>query len=336
MKTNLKGRDFINLRDFNAEELETILEVAFELKGELARGQAHPLLAGKTLGMLFGNASTRTRISFETAMTQLGGHAQYYAPEQMQLFDSGESLKDTAHVMSRYLDGIIVRLTKSIPHIPQLSNLKYGDGYATIQRMAKDANIPVINAACDKEHPCQVMADLMTIIEKMGRNWKDKKMSIVWVPNRKWVTPGTAHTFAIAAGILGMKLTYAYPEGFDLDQSFIDEGRALARKTGGRIEITNNLNEALKDTSILYAKAWGLLNESREEDAKRRENYLDWCIQEEHFKHTAADAIFMNCMPIERDREASAAVMDGPRSALYDEAENRLHAQKAVLSLVMR
>ena len=335
MNTQLRGRDFITLRDYSQEDLETILKVAFDLKAKLAIGEPHPLLAGKSLGMLFANTSTRTRISFETGMTQLGGHAQFYAPEHLQIVGSGETIGDTAQVMSRYLDGLMVRLVREVTDIPQLSNLKYGGAHAVLKTIADNASIPVINAADDKEHPCQTMADIMTIMEKFGQDYRKKKVAIVWVPHRRGVSPGVAHSFAIAGGALGMRLTFANPEGFDLESGYISDGQRLAEQSGGSIEIVHDIYEAARDADVIYAKAWKAVTKTKEEDLKMRAAFSDWCIREEHFKEAAPGAIFMNCMPIERDREVTADVMDGPRSVIYDEAENRLHVQKAIMALTM-
>jgi len=335
MNTKLHGRDFVTIQGYSKEDLETILQVALDLKSKVARREPHPLLLGKSLGMLFANSSTRTRISFETGMSQLGGHAQFYAPEHLQLFGTGETIVDTAQVMSRYLDGLMIRLVRSVPQIRELSDLKYGEAHAVLKAIADNASIPVINAADDKEHPCQTMADIMTMIERFGQDYKRKKVAIVWVCNRKGVTPGVAHSFAVAGGALGMRITFANPEGFDLDPEYINAGRQLAQQSGGSIETTHNINEAVKDTNVIYAKAWRALSKTDEEDLRMRENFRDWCVGEEHFRDAAPGAIFMNCMPIEREREATSEVIDGPRSVIYDEAENRLHVQKALMALIM-
>lgn len=335
MNTKLRERDFITLRGYSKEDLETILQVAFDLKSKVATGEPHPLLRGKTLGMLFANPSTRTRISFEQGMTQLGGHAQFYAPEHLQLVGADETIRDTAQVMSRYIDGLMVRLAKDVPHVPELSELKYGDAHAILETIANNASIPVINAADDKEHPCQTMADIMTIIEKFGQDYKRKKIAIVWVPHKRGIPPGVAHSFAIAGGTLGMRITFANPEGFDLDPEYINDGRRLAEQSGGSIETTHDIYEAARDADVIYAKAWKALTKTKEEDLIMRQSFQGWCIREEHFDSAAPGAIFMNCMPIERDQEASSEVIDGPRSVIYDEAENRLHIQKAIMSLIM-
>lgn len=204
MISKLKGRDFISLRDYSKEDLETILTLAFELKRKLYTGEPHRLLEGKELGMLFFSPSTRTRISFETGMSQLGGHAQFYAPEHMHVFFR-ESWVDTARVMARYLDGIMIRLS----HIPG-QELKYGEARDILNTIATNANIPVINASDDQGHPCQVMSDIQTIIEKFGPDYKKKKVALVWSPGHpRALAPGIPQSLALAGGKLGMNLVSA-------------------------------------------------------------------------------------------------------------------------------
>lgn len=333
MNTKLRGKNFISLKDCSREDLETILHVGLDLKAKLATGERPSLLAGKTLGMLFCYASTRTRVAFETAMEQLGGHAQYYAPEHLQLGAAKETWVDTAQVLSRFLDGIMIRLVK----VPGIWDLKYGEAHSILNTMAENASVPVINACDDQEHPCQVMADLMTIRENFGQeDYKRKKVAIVWVCSKTGAAPpGIPHDMALVAGQLGMRLTIAYPEGFDLDPQYIDEGVKSAKRSGGSVEIVHNINEAVKDASVIYAKGWGAPFMAAEEDLERRKSLKHWRIENKHFDTAAEDAVFMNAMPIEREVDATSEVVDGPRSIIYDQAENRLHVQKAILSLIM-
>jgi ornithine carbamoyltransferase len=331
----LKGRHFIDLDDFNKEELETILQVAFDLKARTHCGETQNILAGKSLGMLFTHPSTRTRISFETAMTQLGGHAQFYAPEHLQIGGTGEGeeWKDTAQVISRYVDGIVARISP----VPGLFDLKYGEGNEILKLMAANSSVPVINAGCDLKHPCQVMADIMTIIEKFGPDYKKKKVAMVWVCG-KMGSPkplGVPHSMAIAAGILGMNLTLAYPEGFDLDPKYMDFAMNAAKVSGANIEIEHDINKSVKDAIVIYGRGWGAYGKSAKEDTEMHKPYQDWMIRKEHFKAAAPGAVFMNSMPLKRNLDATSEVVDGPMSAIYDEAENRMHAQKAVMSLLM-
>jgi len=327
MKTKMKGKHFVSLLDYSREEIETILETGFDLKRKLARGEPHPLLGGKTLGMLFCNPSTRTRISFETGMTQLGGHAQYYAPEQLAM-KHDETWEDTARVISRYVDGIMLRVY-ALPH--------YGMAREIMMKVANNSSVPVINGVDDKEHPCQVMADIMTIMEKLGPDFRCKKVVLVWVCSKRGRSPGIPHDLAIVAGSLGMNLTIAYPdERYHLDEEFMLPARERAKKYGGTIEIVHDFNKAIKDADILYAKGWGGIEMGVEEDLAYREKYRDWCLAKKHFDAANTNAMFMHALPVERNREAMDEVVDGPMSIVYDQAENRLHAQKGVMVLTMR
>jgi len=326
----LKGRDFLTLLDYSREDLEAILNLAFDLKMKLASGEPTPLLAGKNLGMLFCSPSTRTRASFETAMSQLGGHAQYFGIETIQGHLS-ENWVDTAQVFSRYLNGLVVRLARLPAPFP---TLKYGECRQTLELMADNASIPLVNALDDEEHPCQTMADIMTIMEKLGSDFKKKKIAVPWVQYDHWVSPGMAHSTALAGATLGMHLTFAYPPGFDLDSKYMDEAKRRAEQSGATIEITSSLDEACEDADVILATYWGSVS-NKDEDAKLREPFASWCINERHFDIAAKNAIFMNCMPLRRGMQATAEVVDGPMSVIYDEAENRLHTEKAILSLIM-
>ena len=329
MNTLLKGRDFISLRDYSREDLESVLHLAANLKSKVARGKQRHLLAGKELGMLFFNPSTRTRISFETAMSQLGGHAQFYASEHLHVFFR-ESWVDTAQVMARYLDGIVIRLYK----IPA-QEMKYGEARDILNTMAANSSVPIINASDDQEHPCQVMADIQTLIEKFGNDYKNKKVVMVWSAHPRALTPGIPHSLALAGGKLGMNLVYAYPEGFDLDPEYINEGRKLATQSGGRLVTTNNIKEAVKKADVIYNKSWKSIHMTEDDYLERRKSLGDWRITKEHFNLAAPGAIFMNAMPMAREIDATNEVIDGPMSVIYDQAENRLHAEKAILTLVM-
>lgn len=326
MITRMKGKHFVSLMDYSREEIETILETGFDLKKKLARGEPHPLLTGKTLGMLFLNPSTRTRISFETGMTQLGGHAQFYDPDHLALHHH-ESWEDTARVISRYLDGIMLRVY-GLPH--------YGDARKIMMTVSNNATVPVINGVDDKEHPCQVMADTMTIIEKLGPDYRQKKVALVWVCSQRGRSPGVPHDMAIVAGLLGMNLTLSYPdERYALDEEYMAYARSLSKKYGGTIEIVHDFNRAVTDADIIYAKGWGSLQMGVEEDLSYRESFRDWCLAKKHFDLATPNAMFMHALPVERNREVRDEVVDGPMSIVYDQAENRLHAQKAVMTLVM-
>jgi ornithine carbamoyltransferase len=324
--TDIRGKDFISLGDFTKEELELILETGFDLKRKRRRGEPHPLLSGKTLGMLFQQPSTRTRISFETAMTHLGGHAQYYSPENLQLVHQ-ESWEDTAEVMSRYVEGIMIRnyLIGS-----------YGEGRRVQRLMAEHASVPIINGADDEGHPCQIMADLMTIIERFGSAYKEKKVVMTWAYSDRVKTIGQVHDMTSAAALLGMNLTLSFPEGYEPDAKYMEHALMIGRKTGARITQVHNLDEAAKGAHVIYVKSYGSLSMEKEKDLEYRKKLRDkWRVETRHFGIADPAAIFMHALPAAREIEATNQVYDGPMSAIFDQAENRLHAQKSVLSLVM-
>jgi ornithine carbamoyltransferase len=328
MNTRLKGRDYIDLRNYSKEDFELILDLSFELKRKQLTGEPHRLCEGKELGMLFCNPSTRTRVTFETAMSHLGGHAQYYESHHLQL--AKESWVDTAHVMDRYLDGLVVRMEN-----PQTPELPYGGYRNILLTLAENAKMPILSAIDDKEHPTLPPSDIMTMIEKFGPDYKKRKVALIWVCNRRPLSVGIPHSMAITGMTLGMNLTYAYPEGYDIDKEYFDDAMKCPKKSGGRLEIVHSIEEAVKDASVIYAKGWQALGKTIAEDAKMRESLLDWRIRLEHFKHAAPDCIFMTPMPVERVREADPEVVDGPMSVIYDEAENLLHTKKAILSLIL-
>ncbi|MFC2062844.1 ornithine carbamoyltransferase [Chloroflexota bacterium] len=331
MISKMKGRDFISFKDYTTEEIEQILSLASDLKRKHYTGEPHRLLEGKELGMLFFHASTRTRIAFETAMSHLGGHAQMYAAEHLHVF-FWEDWKDTAQVMSRYLDGIMMRLF----YVPGREN-EYGPARQVFRLMADHANVPIINAQDDEEHPCQVMGDLLTYKEKFGQDFRKKKIAMIWCPCPKPITAGIPHSLAIGGGKLGMNIVYAYPEGYDMDPAYIDEGRKLAEQNGGSITITHDYMEAAKDADVIYAKSWKNVLQpfDKAEWDKRHEELLDWRIEKKHFKVANPNCLFMNAMPITREIDAANEIIDGPMSVLYDQAENRMHAQKAIMAMIM-
>ena len=238
-----------------------------------------------------------------------------------------ETWEDTARVMSRYLDGIMLRVY-ALPH--------YGDARKIMLTVAQNATIPVINGIDDKEHPCQVMADTMTIIEKFGTEYRKKKVVLAWVCSKRGRSPGIPHDLAIVAGALGMNLTIAYPDGrYDLDEEFMSYARSLSGKHGGTIQIAHDFNEAVKDADIIYAKSWGGLKMEADEDLSCRKSFRDWCLGRKQFEIASPNAMFMHALPVERNQEVMDDVVDGPMSIVFDQAENRLHAQKAILALTM-
>jgi len=327
MKTDLRGRDFVTLMDYTGEELETILEVAFKLKAENAIGMKHHVLKDKSLGMLFAQPSTRTRVSFETGMTQLGGHAQYYTEDNMQRANK-ETWTDTGLVLSRYLDALMVRL---------YDLEEYGMARDIMNDIAAAASIPVINGLDDKEHPCQCIGDLMTIKEKLGGGWKRKKIVMSWAYADRVKSPGVPQAMLVACSLLGADLTLAYPKGYELDPDYMAFAHEQYAKNDATLRITNNIYDASTDADVIYAKSWGSCTMPKEEDKKYREQFRDdWCIADKHFALANPFACYMHPLPASRGEEVTDELIDGPHSIVYDQAENRLHGQKAVLSLLMR
>jgi ornithine carbamoyltransferase len=229
--------------------------------------------------------------------------------------------------MGRYLDGLVVRMY-------DMNN--YGQGRESLQLIADHSRSPVVNALDDKEHPCQVMADVLTMREKLGEDFRRKKVVLAWAYAKRQKSPGVTHSMMAAAGILGMNLTVAFPPGFEPDEEYTAFAREAARPSGGTIDFVNDLDEATEGADVIYAKSWKSLKSTTEQDQELRERHREaWRVSQSHFDHAAAGAIFMDCMPLIRGDEATQEVVDGPRSVRYDEAENRLHVQKAILASLL-
>jgi ornithine carbamoyltransferase len=326
MKTKMRGKNFITLMDYSKEELETIIETGIDLKKMLARGQKHEFLEGKSLGMLFAMPSTRTRISFETAMTQLGGHAQYYDAKTMQL-SNNEAWEDTGRILSRYLDAVMIRM---------YDLERYGMAREIVDVLANNSTIPVINGLDDKEHPCQVLGDVMTIIEKFGREWKKKKIVMSWAYSHRIKSPGVPQGFLVACSLLGADLTLAYPKNYGLDDVYMNFAKKAYVTSGGNLSITNDPYEASKNADVIYAKSWGSYTMPKPEDTKYREQFKkDWCISKDHYDLANKVSYYMHPLPVARGQEVTDEIIDGPHSIVYDQGENRLHIQKAILSLLI-
>ena len=312
--TGLKGRDFISLGDFSPEELNVFIETALSLKRDYIVGNRKEILKGKTLAMLFESPSLRTRTSFETGMTQLGGHAIFISTENIW----GESPKDTAAVLSRYADGIMARVSTQ----------------QKMEDLAKYATVPVINGLTDMYHPCQALADIMTVREKKGK-LKDIKMVYMWAYCHRARPAGVVHSLLLGCSKTGIDLTVACPEGYEPLKRVVSRAEVEANRLGGRIEVTNNLKEAIEDADVVYAKNYRPPTLGEEEERALREKNKDWILTNELMKMAKSDAIFMHCMAVYREEEVTSEVVDGPQSVIYDQAENRLHAQKAILALLL-
>lgn len=320
---SLKGRDFIDLRNFTVDELNYLLDLARNIK---AGTDPRQYLSDRYLGMLFSIASTRTRISFQVGTFQLGGHAEHYNVADLQL-SNREELKDTAAVMGRFLNGIIVRM---------YDMTQYGKGREALNTIAEYADIPVINGLDDKDHPCQIMADLLTLQEKFGDQFRRKKIVMAWGYSKRQKSLGVLHSMMTAGSLLGMDLRFVYPTDFDLDEEYVDFARTAVKKSGGSLEFSNDLMEAAEGADVIYVKNWKSLKMSKEEEEKVKENIQPkWCVTSGHFKLANPGAYYMDCMPFIRGEQVTAEVADGPLSIVYDQAENRLHAQKAILASII-
>lgn len=331
----MKGKDFISLMDYSKEELESILSVAMLLKTQNAIGQPHELLKGKTLGMLFASPSTRTRLSFSTGITQLGGSGQVYNPQELQLKNK-ESWKDTGEMISRFLDGFAIWLYNLKAQMGT-ETYEYGDARQVLRALADTARIPIINMLDDKEHPCQIVGDILTMIEKFGPDYKKKKIVMGWAYDDRAKSAGVPQTMVVAGGILGMNITLAYPPEkgcYDIDPEYLQFAQDAAQASGGSINVENDIWKACKGADVIYCKSW-----ARQPDvhAEKGPKYAeDWCISHKHFEKANPQAVYMHCLPAKRNKEVTDALIDDENiSIVNDEAENRLHAQKAIMALTM-
>lgn len=303
-------KHFISIHDITTEEFHGLLDLAGKLKKEQKAGIPHPILAGKSLGMIFTKSSTRTRISFEVGMFQLGGHPLFLNANDMQL-GRGESIYDTANVMSRFVDGIMIR---TYDHQDVLDLAKYG-------------SVPVINALTDYLHPCQAMADLMTVYEHKGR-LEGLKLAYVGDGNN------VAHSLLYACAKAGMDMSVATPKGYECAAEVVENATADGKKTGSTILTTYDPQEAMQNADVVCTDTWTSMGQEAEK-AERVKIFQDYQVNGALFAKAKEDAIFIHCLPAYRGYEVTEEVIDGPRSVIFDEAENRLHAQKAILATLM-
>jgi len=324
--TTLRGKDYIATQDWATEELDTIIDVAHELKRSFALGAPTRLLPDKTLFMIFFDKSTRTRNAFEAGMTQLGGHAHDLTPDVMQI-SHGESPKDTGIILSRYGHGLAIR-----------HDLEPGAGDSYMREVARYADAPVINLQSDIDHPTQTIADLMTIREKFPDGVRGLKIAVSWA-----YAPSYAKPMSVPQGLIwlmtrfGMQVTLAHPPEYTLMSHVVEDARRNAEESGGTFEIVNDMDAAFEDADIVYPKSWGIeaLFSHPEEALAISARYQDWICDERRMALARRQAIYMHCLPADRGYEVTDAVIDGPQSVVYDEAENRLHTAKAIMALTM-
>jgi ornithine carbamoyltransferase len=296
--------------DLTTEEIYQILETASNLKLKQYTGEAHHLLKGKTLGMIFEKSSTRTRVSFETGIYQLGGYGLFLSSNDLQI-GRGEPVSDTAAVLSRYLDGIMARVFK----------------HQTVADLAKYSRVPVINGLCDYEHPCQILADFQTIMEKK-RKLEGLKLTYVGDGNN------VCNSLLFGCALVGMNISVASPKGYEPAKEVVKKAAEQAAKFGSSVEVTNSVEKASKDADVIYTDVWASMGQEKEQQL-RVKAFEGFQVNSKTIKTAKDDYIFLHCLPAHRGEEVSAEVIDGTHSVIYDEAENRLHAQKAVMALVM-
>ena len=341
--TDLRGRDFLTWLDFGRDEIDAMLETAHDLKRKQIRRERHALLDGMTLHMLFYNTSLRTRNSFEAGMTHLGGHAHFLQPGAVytpalkgeEKAYSTERISDVARVLAEMGEAIAIRI------YGKPTGWIYGKGHMIVREFAKWSRVPVINMEDDKYHPCQALADVMTMQEKLGSNLKGKKFVMSWAYSGSVEKPlAVPQSAIISAAMMGMDVTLAHPRGLDLDPEVLKATKDLARKHGGGLRITDNMDEAFRGAHVVYPKAWtaqptdgsGTMDPQKAKEIF--EANKDWITTPEKMALTD-DAYYMHCLPADRGMEVTDEVMDGPNSIIIEEAANRLHGQKGMLALLL-
>jgi len=301
-------RDFLQITDFSRKEVEQLFDLAKRMK---ARAYRETPLAGKTLAMIFAKSSTRTRVSFEVGAYQLGGRALFLSSKDIQI-GRGEPIPDTARVLSRYVDGIMIRTYD----------------HAEVEELARFSTIPVINGLTDLTHPCQVLADLFTVKEHLG-GWEGKRIA--------WVGDGNnmAHSLMFGAPKVGMNIVVATPQGYEPNPQVVAQATADAKAAGTKITVTHSIEEAVDDADIIETDVWASMGQE-EESEKRRHDFAGWQVDKRVMSLARKNAIFMHCLPAHRGEEVAAEVIDGKQSVIFDEAENRLHVQKAIMVMLMK
>lgn len=302
----LKGKDFLTLADYSKEEIEYLLHLALELKEKQQNGERYTPLSGKTLAMIFEKPSTRTRVSFEVGMVQLGGHALHLSSRDLQI-GRGETIADTARVLSEYVDGIMIRTFE----------------HEKVEELAHYATIPVINGLTDDDHPCQALADLLTIYEVKGK-LQGLKLAYIGDGNNM------AHALMLAAAKVGMHCAVASPKGYEPKEAVVNEAKNIASESGATIVVTNDPCEAIVDADVVYTDVWASMGQEAEAN-ERMHIFAPFQVNETLVQQAKSDFMFLHCLPAHRGEEVTEGVIDGVRSYIFQQAGNRLHAQKALL-----
>lgn len=304
------GKDLLSLEDYTPEQINYLLELAYYIKDQRKKGLAFEPLKGKILGMIFEKSSTRTRVSFEAGMIQLGGQAIFLSSRDIQL-GRGETIADTARVLSGYLDGIMIRTYS----------------HDDVEELAKYATVPVINGLTDLHHPCQVLADLQTILEIKG-TLKGQKLVYIGDGNNM------AHSLMIGAAKTGMEMVVAAPEVYLPDEQVTKQAQDIAKETGAKISVTTDPNEAVQDADFIYTDVWASMGQEEEQET-RKETFATYQVNDDLLAKAKSDVTFLHCLPAHRGEEVTESVLEGKHSAVFQQAENRLHAQKALLTALM-
>lgn len=308
---NLQGKDLLTLADYSKETILELLNKAKAIKETHLKGEVIAPLKGKTLGMIFEKSSTRTRVSFEAGMHQLGGHALYLNSRDLQI-GRGETISDTAKVLSQYVDAIMIRTFSQ----------------TIVEELAEHATIPVINGLTDLYHPCQALADLLTILEVKG-TLKGLKLAYIGDGNN------VAHSLLIACSKVGMNISIATPPNYEVDAKVAELAYSFAKTSGSKVELTNNPVEAVKEADAIYSDVWTSMGQE-EENEQRLKDFQGFQVNAELVKHAKEDYIFLHCLPAHREEEVTTEIIDGNHSYVFQQAGNRLHAQKALLVEILK
>ncbi len=336
----LKGRDYIETQDLTRDELDLLLDTTTELKEKFHRGEPALLLPHQTAYLLFFDKSTRTRNAFEAGMTQLGGHAHFLDADVTQI-SHGETPADTGKILAAMGHGICVR-----------HDLVLGEGNRYMREMAEATDVPIINMQCDVDHPTQTLADLQTIREKFGNDLSGLKIAVSWA-----YAPSYAKPLSVPQGLItlmtryGMNVSLAHPPGYNLIDRTVEAAQANAKESGGSFEIVDDMDAAFADADIVYPKSWGVhdlmlarqdattqaeIDENQRACLAKNDQFKDWICDERRMGLAKKSAVYMHCLPADRGSEVTDAVIDGPQSIVFPEAENRLHTAKAIMACTMR
>jgi N-acetylornithine carbamoyltransferase len=325
MQTDLRGRDLITTQEWTKSEVDTVIELALELKRARALGREHAYLRDKVLGMLFFFSSTRTRASFEAGIVQLGGHGAFIDSTTTQI-SHGDTAREIGEIYGRYFDAIAIR------------QCDWGVGNSYINEVAAASRVPVLNMQCDIYHPFQILADLLTIIEHKG-DPRGKTIAVSWAYASSYQKPlSVPQDLILLMTRYGMHVRLVHPPEYQLMPDIVAQAQSNARQAGGSLELMDDMDAGFAGADIVYPKSWGcwLTTEDNATSAQIGSKYRDWIADERRMALAQRDAIYMHCLPADRNIEVSDGVIDGPQSVVYDEAENRLHVQKAVMALTMR